>query len=109
VGLTAIATIPGFFAREGDDAVLGLVAAVDRFGNLRTNLDGRWMQRGRLVLGEGDAETEIQERTRTYAEASGRGPLAYVGSAGTIEVAVPGGSAAAVTGLTVGAAARVIL
>jgi S-adenosylmethionine hydrolase len=69
----------------------GEVLYVDRFGNAITNLPpspGLIRVAGRVV-----------PRGRAYAEGVPGRPLALVGSAGLIEVAVPGGSAAAALGI----------
>lgn len=79
---------------EGQDLV-GQVIHVDRFGNLTTNLPGEavaaWGEGWRLRLGAGQ---ELTRLCRTYAEASPDALLALIGSAGLLEVAVNGGSAA---------------
>lgn len=73
----------------GGGAVRGRVVHVDRFGNLTTNLPGETLPRGCQVRVGG---TTIQGVQTTY----GRGdrPVALIGSAGFLEIAMPGGSAA---------------
>jgi S-adenosylmethionine hydrolase len=75
--------------RLADGAVAGEVIAVDRFGNLITNLIA---PRGGVV--------EIAGRSlpivRTYAEVASETLTALVGSSGLVEVAVRDGSAARV-------------
>jgi S-adenosylmethionine hydrolase len=81
--------------RRADGALVGRVVHVDRFGNLVTDVRAEDLPRGRLRV-------EIAGRTveglaRTYAEAEGLTCL--VGSSGYLEVARPGGSAAASLGV----------
>ncbi len=78
--------------RRADGGQDGLVLAVDRFGNLITNLTAR-----------GDGVVEIAGKllriVRTYGEVTEGELLALVGSHGLIEVAVRGGSAARTLGV----------
>jgi S-adenosylmethionine hydrolase len=84
-------------ARRLDDAtVQGEVIAVDRFGNLITNLV---TARGGVVE-VGGARLVLQ---RTYADTPAGGLVALTGSSGLVEVAVRDGSAAATLGLGRGA------
>ena len=85
---------------RADGALVGRVLHVDRFGNLVTDVRAEDLPRGRLLV-------EIVGQTvggpaRTYAEAEGL--TALVGSSGYLEVAEPGGSAAASLGAGVGEA-----
>jgi S-adenosylmethionine hydrolase len=89
---------------------IGEVIAVDRFGNLITNLTAAELAEGaaqpvaaRVTIGT----ATIEGVSRFYAE---RGPgelLGLIGSSGRLEVAVNGGSAAQRLGLGVGAAVQV--
>lgn len=81
--------------RLPDGSIRGEVIAVDRFGNAITNLVGH---RGGQVEVHG---TSLPVR-RTYAESAPGVPVAVVGSAGLIEVAVRDGSAASALGLARG-------
>lgn len=81
-------------ARVDGDA--GVVVHVDRYGNLVTNLPGP--ARAVTVHGQRIAAA------RTYADVAVGALCAYVGSAGTLELAVREGSAAALLGLGRGAA-----
>lgn len=86
--------------RLDDGTVQGEVIAVDRFGNLITN----------LVTGRGGV-VEIAGRRlplqRTYADTAAGALLALTGSSGLVEIAVRDGSAA--TALGVGRGAVVLL
>jgi hypothetical protein len=79
--------------REGS-ALLGQVIHLDRFGNLTTNIPGEavtgWGEGWQLQVGE----QVLARLCRTYAEAEPGALLALVGSAGLLEIAVNGGSAA---------------
>lgn len=77
--------------------IAGEVILIDRFGNAVTNLVGR----RDMVVEVGGLELPI---SRTYADAAPGQPLALVGSAGLIEIAVRDGSAAADLQLTRGMA-----
>jgi S-adenosylmethionine hydrolase len=83
--------------RRGD-LLLGTVIYVDRFGNCVTNLPAP--ERPVAQVG---AAGQALPFCRAYAEAARGAPLALVGSAGLVEIAVNGGSAASELGLTVGA------
>ena len=84
--------------RVGADLV-GEVVYVDHFGNCVTNLPPE--------AGAVEVRGTQLRRHRTYAEGAAGEPLALVGSAGFLEIAVPGGSAAQQLG--VGVRAQVIL
>jgi len=99
----------GFAPAEVDAAgVRGEVVIVDRFGNLVTNIDRRALDIARVSDG---AIVEVEDRparfVSTYDEARPGELCALVGSAGKVEIAMNGASAAAATGL--GPGARVIL
>jgi len=88
--------------------VYGAVLHVDRFGNLVTNLDREGLREARGSSGSHRIEVQIGGRplgsfSRTFAEGPDGGPFALIGSYGTIEVVVKGGSAAAVLGVGIGA------
>jgi S-adenosylmethionine hydrolase len=69
----------------------GVVVAVDRFGNLLTNLPGEWTAPGRARL-EVSGESVLVEPT--YAAVAPGDLLALIGSDGRLEIAVRDGSAA---------------
>ena len=71
--------------------IRGHVVAVDRFGNLITNVRGDWVDAGARVVVAG---RDVGPLRRTYADVPPGGVLALVGSTGLVEVSVHGGSAA---------------
>jgi S-adenosyl-L-methionine hydrolase (adenosine-forming) len=90
------------------DQLVGEVVAIDRFGNLITNIS-----RSDLPAGD-DSSLRIDISGRTvaglhdcYAAALPGELLALFGSAGCLEIAANGGSAAALLGSTIGAAVTV--
>ncbi|HEU4631725.1 MAG TPA: SAM-dependent chlorinase/fluorinase [Gemmatimonadaceae bacterium] len=87
--------------RLDDGAVLGEVIAVDRFGNLITNL---LTTRGGTV----EIAGERLAVRRTYADVAPGALLALVGSSGLLEVALREGSAARRLGVGRGAAVRLL-
>jgi S-adenosylmethionine hydrolase len=77
-------------AEQANGDLFGVVIHVDRFGNLITNLPGE-----RLVAGQSvDIAGTHAVASTTYADVERGRLLAYVGSAGYVEVAVRDGSAA---------------
>jgi S-adenosylmethionine hydrolase len=88
--------------REVNGALVGEVIYVDRFGTLVTNFP-EWMLSGgdRLHLG-GSAVTV----GRTFGDVERGGLVAFVGSGGTVEIAVRDGSAARTLGAGVGGEVR---
>lgn len=92
---------PARLERQARD-LLGVVVHVDRFGTLITNLPGAWLPAGALVrLGAYDLELR-----KTFANVAHGDPVAYVGSGGTVEIAVRDARADAALGLTRGAEVR---
>ena len=92
------------FARKTPDgAIGGEVIHVDRFGNLITCVREEDLPRGQVVLEVGSYR--ILGLSQNYSE--GHGLTALVGSSGYVEVALPGGSAAGMTGLGAGSPIRV--
>lgn len=83
----------------------GVVIHVDRFGNLISNVPGERVSAGARVR-LGAYELELQ---RTFGDVPPGELVAYIGSGGTVEVAVRDGSADAVLGLGRGAEVRVSL
>ena len=84
-------------------AVIGEVVYVDRFGTLVSNIPGDAMQPGARIRVEGSDAGSLRRTFRDVA----RGTLvAFVGSGGTVEIAVRDGSAARMLGVGVGAEVR---
>jgi S-adenosylmethionine hydrolase len=84
-------------------AVVGEVVYVDRFGTLISNIPGAQVEPGvRIKVGG----TEIGTLARTFGDVARGQVLAFVGSGGTVEVAVRDGSAARLLGVGVGAEVR---
>jgi S-adenosylmethionine hydrolase len=98
---------PSFSGEE----LIGEVVRVDRFGNLITNIDRRAFeqfadQRGIAVVA---GEREVPRIVATYADAPAGELCALFGSTDHLEIAINGGDAASILGLTRGAPARVRL
>ncbi len=73
--------------------VRGRIAHVDRFGNLITNIPGDWVD-GSWRFAVGESEVDVGRLRRTYSDADEGALVVVVGSAGTVEVAARGASAA---------------
>jgi S-adenosyl-L-methionine hydrolase (adenosine-forming) len=82
---------------------IGEIVHVDHFGNLVTNLQPRHLSAGSVVQ-VSDVEIAI---VNTYGEVKSGALLAYVGSGGTLEIAVRGGSAVQVLRAEVGQRVRI--
>lgn len=82
---------------------IGEIVYVDRFGNLVTNL-GRQHLAPPSVIKVGAAEIPL---VKTYGEVAPGALLAYLGSAGALEIAVRGGSASQVLQAKLGQTVRV--
>jgi S-adenosylmethionine hydrolase len=76
------------------DGVRGVVVHVDRFGNLITNIPEDRLGAGSVSIGE----RELGPVRHSYVDVRSGQPLALVGSAGMLEIAVRDGSAAATLG-----------
>ncbi|APV45390.1 hypothetical protein Dform_02081 [Dehalogenimonas formicexedens] len=90
--------------RQTDGSILGRIVIVDSFGNLITDVRADDLPLGnrlRVELGK----YVISGLKKTYAE--GTGLIALIGSSGYLEIAVPGGSAAASTGIQAGGKIRI--
>lgn len=92
--------------RRKAHALEGSVVHVDRYGNLITNLPGSAAIRLKHIEIGGRNVGPVRE---TYASVAAGEVLALVGSAGTIEIAVRDGDAAAVLGAGRGALVRGVL
>jgi len=89
--------------RVDGKAVVGEVIFADRFGNLISNIPVELVKRGARIRVGG---TEVGALRRTFADVSPGTPVAYVGSGGTVEVAVRDGSAVRLLAVSVGAEIR---
>jgi S-adenosyl-L-methionine hydrolase (adenosine-forming) len=99
--LDPVRLVPASLERRGGD-LLGAVVHVDRFGTLVTNLpEGRVAPGAPVRIGVYDLVLR-----RTFGDVAPGDPVAYVGSGGTIEIAVRGQRADAALGLTRGAEVR---
>jgi S-adenosylmethionine hydrolase len=92
-------TIPHY---EGK-TIIGEIMYIDRFGTLITNLTSELVPAyARLEV----EDLDIGPIRRTYGDVGTGGLLAYIGSAGAIEIAVRNGSAARRLGVGVGGSVR---
>ena len=95
--------VPLPVARHDGAAVVGEVIYVDRFGTLISNIRGDQVEPGvRIKVGGVD----IGPLARTFADVARGALVAFVGSNGTVEIAVRDGSAARRVGVGVGAPVR---
>jgi S-adenosylmethionine hydrolase len=86
------------------DGVAGEVVYVDRFGNLITNIPGERCGSASVQLGA----TTLGAVRRTFGDVRPAELVAYVGSAGTLEIGMRDGSAADELEVGVGAEVRVV-
>jgi S-adenosyl-L-methionine hydrolase (adenosine-forming) len=94
---------PAFRAPPTADGIYGRVIAVDRYGNLITDIVASDLPAApRFEV----AGAHLNGISGTYAAASG--PSAVVGSSGRVEIAVPGRSAAEILGAGPGDRVRVL-
>jgi S-adenosylmethionine hydrolase len=90
-------------AHHDGTAVMGEVLYVDRFGTLISNIPGPDVEPGVRIRVAG---TEVGSLRRTFGDVERGTLVAFVGSGGTVEVAVRDGSAARLLGVGVGAEVR---
>lgn len=83
--------------------VIGEVIYVDRFGTLVSNIPGAAVQEGARIRVEG---AEAGSLRRTFRDVAQGVLVSFVGSGGTVEIAVRDGSAARMLGVGVGAEVR---
>ncbi len=83
---------------------VGEVIYIDRFGTLVTNIVAESVEPGSRVRLAG---TDVGSLRRTFGDVERGQLLAYVGSGGTVEIAVRDGSAARLLGVGVGTEVRV--
>ena len=84
-------------------SVIGQVVYVDRFGTLVTNLSPELVPPYAIVEAEG---LEVGPLRRTFGDVPSGSLVAYLGSAGQVEIAVRDGSAARRLGMGVGGRIR---
>jgi len=84
-------------------AWLGEVVYIDRFGTLVSNLPASDVEPGVRIVVEGN---DVGVLRRTFGDVEPGQLVAYAGSAGDVEIAVRGGSAARLLGVGVGAEVR---
>jgi S-adenosyl-L-methionine hydrolase (adenosine-forming) len=105
--LGEVITDPGQFPlpvpRHDHLTVIGEVIYVDRFGTLVTNIPGDAVQAGARIRIE---DSEAGSLRRTFRDVARGSLVAFVGSGGTVEIAVRDGSAARMLGVGVGAEVR---
>src|SRR5439155_26188492 len=85
------------------DAVVGEVLYVDRFGTLISHITPTALKPGVSIHVDG---VDIGPLRRTFADVASGALVAFTASAGTVEIAVRDGSAAAKLGVGVGAEVR---
>jgi S-adenosylmethionine hydrolase len=83
--------------------VVGEVIYVDHFGTLVSNIPGNAVQAGVRIRVEG---TDVGSLSRTFHDVARGALVTFVGSGGTVEIAVRDGSAARMLGVGVGAEVR---
>jgi S-adenosylmethionine hydrolase len=84
-------------------ALMGEVVYVDRFGTLISNIPGPDVEPGVRIRVAG---TDVGALRRTFGDVERGSLAAFVGSGGTVEIAVRDGSAARLLGVGVGAEVR---
>ena len=92
--------------KVGDTMIQGTVLAVDRFGNLITNLKPEDISMPFKILA---GQREITALRKTYGEGMPGELIVVPGSAGYLEIAMKGGSASAALSMKAGAPIGVIL
>jgi S-adenosyl-L-methionine hydrolase (adenosine-forming) len=88
--------------REGRD-IVGEVVHVDHYGSLVSNISAELVQPDMVLLVGGQ---DVGGLRRTFGDVASGHPLAYVGSGGTVEIAVRDGSAVRLLGAGVGGEIR---
>jgi hypothetical protein len=83
--------LPALVPQRQSGSIRGIVAHVDRFGNLITNIPGEWLAPGAHVR---VGSTDIGPLRGTYSDVPTGRALALVGSGGYLEISVRDGNAA---------------
>jgi S-adenosylmethionine hydrolase len=89
--------------RRDGHAVVGEVVHIDHYGNLISNISADLTTPDMTFL---VAAREVGTLRRTFGDAADGDPLAYLGSGGTVEIAVRNGNAALRLGAGVGVEVR---
>jgi S-adenosylmethionine hydrolase len=89
--------------RHDGTALMGEVVYLDHFGTLVSNISGGDVEPGVRIRVAG---TDVGALRRTFGDVERGALVAFVGSGGTVEVAVRDGSAARLLGVGVGAEVR---
>ncbi len=93
------------------DGILGWVIHIDRFGNLISNITSSLIEEAvgssniRIYVGN----TILDELVNTFGSVSDGEPAAYIGSSGTLEVAINKGNAREMLGVEKGAQISIII
>jgi S-adenosyl-L-methionine hydrolase (adenosine-forming) len=90
--------------RVSDSAVIGEVVYADRFGTLISNIPKELVRSGAAIKVDDTAAGPLR---RTFGDVASGKVVAYVGSGGTVEIAVRDGSASSVLRVDVGAVVTV--
>jgi len=85
------------------DAVVGEVVYVDRFGTLISNITPNALRPGARIHVGG---VDVGPLRRTFADVASGALVAFTGSGGTVEIAVRDGNAMRMLGVSVGAEVR---
>lgn len=93
------------------DGIQGWVVHIDRFGNLITNIssDLIWSTAGKSRFRIYAGNTILDEVVPTFGAVPDGEPAAYIGSAGTLEIAINKGNAREMLGVEKGAQVSIII
>jgi len=95
VDASSLVTLPASEPRRVDQSVVGIVEAVDRFGNLITNIRDTDLTAGaRAVISIIIGGVRIPGINHSYSDQPTGNLVALIGSSGYLEIAVNQGSAA---------------
>lgn len=81
-----------------EDGIKGEIISIDRFGNLISNIDCKYLEKNSLTDSRKSVEIHIGNRqikrlSHSYEDSKDEDPLAIIGSRGTVEIAINKGSA----------------
>ena len=110
--IDCIAPLPAPGPREpAQGEITGVVVDVDRFGNLVTNLEERWLRPRVADLGSATirvADAAVDGVSETYSNVSAGELLALFGSTGRLEISVCLGNAAERLGVGLGSVVTIV-